>query len=138
MIDPRKVIRAVCQVFNMREAVLLGTSRPSTVVTARLAAAHVMRTVLKMSFPQIGHALRRDHSSIIYSCRIAGYRLPVDEQFRLQVEDVKSIVAAGAEVQAEVAGELDQPTCIGCLRRDEIIRDFQSQAEALRIAVRRT
>jgi len=66
---PRKIIDATCSVYGLKYAQLSGASRNKTLVEARWVAMWMMRTVLKMSYPEIGKVLMRDHTTVIHAMR---------------------------------------------------------------------
>lgn len=59
-----EIIEAVAQAARLDVDTILGLSRGAAIVRARRAAARIMRS-RGFSFSEIGHALRRDHTSAI-------------------------------------------------------------------------
>lgn len=64
-------IRVAAQYFALEDSDILGQSRRSHVSLARKLACRLMRDVGQMSYDSIGHALNRDHTTILYLVRSA-------------------------------------------------------------------
>lgn len=62
------IVRLVARHFRLRSADLLGPSRRQTTVHARGVAIYLTRTLLDLSFEEIGrHFGRRDHSTVLHA-----------------------------------------------------------------------
>lgn len=61
-----KIIREVAEKHELPVERLLGRQRSGELIPARVEIAVRLRNELKMSYPQIGRAMGRDHSSIMY------------------------------------------------------------------------
>jgi len=64
-------IRIASQFYGLDDQDVIGQSRRSRVSFARKMACLLMRDIGKMSFDSIGHALDRDHTTIIYLVKSA-------------------------------------------------------------------
>jgi chromosomal replication initiation ATPase DnaA len=60
----RGVIRQIAKVFEVSERELLGESRRVAIAKKRQAAMAICCRISGKSLPRIGHAFRRDHSTI--------------------------------------------------------------------------
>jgi chromosomal replication initiation ATPase DnaA len=60
----RGVIRQIAKVFEVSERELLGESRRMAITKKRQAAMAICCRISGKSLPRIGHAFRRDHSTI--------------------------------------------------------------------------
>jgi chromosomal replication initiation ATPase DnaA len=69
---------AVCSVYEINPEQLGEHNRRPTLVEARCVAIYFLRTLLLMSFPEIGRELNHDHTTVI-----AGFRKI--ERFRFTV-----------------------------------------------------
>lgn len=67
----KQIIKAASEIFCIHENVILSDRRDRRVVRARWAVAYVMWKLTDMSFPQMGLALKRDHSTICHAVTMA-------------------------------------------------------------------
>lgn len=65
----RVILEAVSKALNASPDQLTRRRRTEPLAGARHIAMYLLRTDLKMSLPEIGRALRRDHTTVIYACR---------------------------------------------------------------------
>ncbi|MEZ5920254.1 MAG: DnaA/Hda family protein [Parvularculaceae bacterium] len=94
-----ETLSAAADAFGINAEELLGRSQPQRIVRARHAFVYVARTVLFESFPRIGRALGRDHTTAISSMRRAEALMPRDKAFAAGVGAIK--VSIGAEFEPE-------------------------------------
>jgi len=79
MVTVDAITRAVAARFGLRLSVLRGSSRRSSVVTARHLAMHLARTLTGSSFAAIGTYFGgRDPATVRHACRAAPLRLNAD------------------------------------------------------------
>lgn len=64
-------IRVAAQWYNLEDSDIVGQSRRSYVSQARKLACLLMRDIGNMSYDSIGHALNRDHTTILYLVKSA-------------------------------------------------------------------
>lgn len=69
LIPMQHVIDGVTLSFGVSRTDLLSDRRPRRIVDARHVAMWLGRTYLQLSFPDIGSALRRDHTSVMHGVR---------------------------------------------------------------------
>lgn len=67
---------------------LRGSSRKPKIVRTRRIFFVICRKVLKMSFPQIGYALNKDHTTVIYNLRIHSEEIDVYEKYSKRYYDI--------------------------------------------------
>lgn len=79
---PCNVIAAVCALYGVTEEMLRGKRRTAYLARVRQICAFLLRSRSGLSYPEIGHTLNRDHSTMIYACREIAARphLIPDEQ----------------------------------------------------------
>ena len=93
---PERVIAAVCQRYGLTEKQLRGTDRARSISGPRMVAMWIMRAS-GMSYPAIGMALDRNHSTIISGVRT------VENDSTMRFE------AMGIGVKAEAIRAMDSP-----------------------------
>lgn len=105
-----EVQHSVALAFKLTVAEMLSHSRNHRVTCARHLAMYLSREVAVRalatpSFPRLGRAFARDHSTVINACRVVALRLRQDLGFALLVNrlvlDLRS--AATPAVQREAA-----------------------------------
>jgi chromosomal replication initiation ATPase DnaA len=62
---PKSIRAAVCEVYGIVDAVLNDNQKSKTISEARHVAVWFMRRFMKMSYPELGREIARDHSSVI-------------------------------------------------------------------------
>lgn len=63
------VKKAVCEYYGISEQQLIGNSKAKTITTPRFIAIYLCRTVLKMTYDDIGAAFgNRDHTTVMNAC----------------------------------------------------------------------
>lgn len=80
---------AAAGVFGLSYEDITGRAQPQRIVRARHAVVWCAREVLKESFPSIGKSLKRDHTTVMSSCRRAGALLERDKAFRESVDRIR-------------------------------------------------
>ena len=67
--NPRKILQAVAEFYDLKEKDLMALSRKKEVVRPRQIAMHLLREELKSSYPFIGKRFGgKDHTTAIYAC----------------------------------------------------------------------
>lgn len=64
--EPLPIVVRAAEIFDVSAELLSGTSRIRRIAEARFAVAHVLRE-RGWSLVDIGHALQRDHTTIIHA-----------------------------------------------------------------------
>ena len=93
--DRRKIvtlddaIAAGAEAFGLKLEDMTGRAQPQRIVRARHAVVWCAREVLKESFPRIGKALKRDHTTVMSSYRRAQALLERDKVFQDCVQRIR-------------------------------------------------
>jgi chromosomal replication initiator protein len=85
---------ASAQAFGISPEEIRGRAQPQRIVRARHAFVYLARTVLAESFPRIGRALGRDHTTAISSMRRAEALIVRDKAFQEAVAAIKLAIGA--------------------------------------------
>lgn len=91
------VIDAASRVYRVPADKITAASRSRPHVDARQAAMYVLRTETGMSYPDIGHAFRRDHSTVVHAVRKVERMLGERDDVRRKVLAVRALAACGAD-----------------------------------------
>ncbi|MBI1391711.1 MAG: AAA family ATPase [Alphaproteobacteria bacterium] len=86
------LLRATADVFGLSVADLTGRAQPQRIARARHAFSMVGREGLKESFPRLGAALKRDHTTIMSSYDRAQALHDRDEAFRSRVAAIRNLL----------------------------------------------
>src|SRR6185437_400620 len=78
----RLVVQACADAFDLSYGDLMSDARAQWIVRPRFAAVRLLRVLLRLSFPSIGRALERDHSSCFHASARCWYRRGHDLEFR--------------------------------------------------------
>ena len=82
-------IAAGAEAFGLKLDDMTGRSQPQRIVRARHAVVWCAREVLKESFPRIGKALKRDHTTVMSSYRRAQALMERDKAFQDGVKRIR-------------------------------------------------
>jgi hypothetical protein len=75
------VSKKVAEFFSIPEKRLLSSSTIKALVLPRQIAFWICRNIYSMSYPRIGRAFLRDHSTVIQGCKNISARLRKDSEF---------------------------------------------------------
>jgi chromosomal replication initiator protein len=68
-INPKQIIKAVCEFYDLSESDMMKHSRSQELVKSRQITMYFLRDILKMSYPNIGQKLGgKDHTTVIHAC----------------------------------------------------------------------
>jgi len=92
---PDEVIKNICSFYNIKETLIKGPKRDSSLVKARQIAMYILKNDLSLSFVEIGNILGgRDHTTIIHGVRkIEG--LILNKNFSEEIMGIKSLFKGG-------------------------------------------
>lgn len=90
-----RIVDTVAKRFNVTSADIMGSSRKKEIKTARNVAMYVVRTVTKLSLPQIGAMFSRDHSTIHSNISVVESELTTDTVFEALVNEIIKEVKRG-------------------------------------------
>ena len=65
----RNIARAVSEAYGIPETMLMGHDQRRPIVRARWVVMAMARKLLNYSYPRIGMAMKRDHSTVAHGCR---------------------------------------------------------------------
>jgi chromosomal replication initiator protein len=103
-----KIIAASARHFGVATTEILGASRFQTIAMARHVAMYLSRET-RASFPEIGRAFGRDHTTVMNACRkVAGF-LELNATTRADVEAIRRLAAVerrGPSIRATYAEQL--------------------------------
>lgn len=95
-----KIAKVVARQSQVKMSDLLGPSRRQTVVRARGIAFYLARTMLGLSFDEIGNYFgRRDHTTVLHSWHKTIERLETDVRLRHEVNKLTGLLADNFEIQ---------------------------------------
>jgi hypothetical protein len=109
VVTPRhKAALAICarvaHMYGISVDELLGESRTKTIAEARAVAMWVTRQELSWSFPEIGRAFQRDHTTVMHCCQRVDSELISPRRGSLVAITVKSLYAPAAGREAVARG----------------------------------
>lgn len=96
VINPKEVIRAVAEFYDLREKDLASSSRKKEIVKPRQIAMYLLREELKSSFPFIGRKFGgKDHTTAIHAYEKISKELEKNENLREEVSLIKQRFISG-------------------------------------------
>jgi chromosomal replication initiator protein len=87
--DVEAIQKTVSDFFNIRLAELKSKRRTQHVAFCRQVAMYLCRKLTDSSFPAIGAAFGRDHSTVIHAYNLIARRIGNDSAFRFSIEKVE-------------------------------------------------
>lgn len=85
--------KAVCNHFHLRPADLLSKDRHKTTAFARHVAMYLCKQKLPVSFPEVGRAFGKDHTTVMSAVRKVEALREQDAQLRAQLEAIEKKLA---------------------------------------------
>lgn len=93
-ITPKKLIKVVCDFYNIKEADLFRKTRKMNVIKPRQVVMYLLRELTKMSFSSIGETLNnRDHTTIIYSYEKISKEINTNVEFSEEIKLLRTKLA---------------------------------------------
>jgi len=89
----RKIVKAVSAAYEVRTAELYGPLRTARLVRPRQVAMYLIRRQTKLSLPQIGMILNRDHTTVIHGIKRVTDLLETEAEFREFIEEMTAKLA---------------------------------------------
>lgn len=89
LITETDIIEEVAKYYNISSEQIMSSVRNAQIALARRISMYLCRTLLGMSYVQIGHAFKRDHSTVITAVDKVGREIKLDNQLALAISDVK-------------------------------------------------
>src|SRR5216683_3138394 len=87
--DVEAIQRTVADFFHIRLADLKSKKRTQHIAFCRQVAMYLCRKLTESSFPAIGEAFGRDHSTVIHAYNLIARRISNDSAFRFSIEKVE-------------------------------------------------
>src|SRR5215475_2523647 len=87
--DVEMIQKAVSDFFHIRLADLKSKKRTQHIAFCRQVAMYLCRKLTSSSFPVIGEAFGRDHSTVIHAFNLIQRRVTNDSAFRLSIEKIE-------------------------------------------------
>lgn len=84
--------KVVCDYYGLTLQQLTGSSRMSAITTPRFIAIYLCRSMLNMTFEDIGVEFNRDHSSIMNACIKIDKLLNEDQSYKLVVNKLQQML----------------------------------------------
>lgn len=88
-----EIQRAVCHHFHLKDAELLSKDRHKTTAFARHVAMYLCKQRLSVSFPELGRAFRKDHTTVMSAVRKVESLRDQDPQVRAHIEAIERRLA---------------------------------------------
>jgi chromosomal replication initiator protein len=93
MVNPKKIIQAVIEFYDLKEKDILSSSRKKEVVKPRQVAMFLFRETLKSSYPFIGRKFGgKDHTTAIHACEKIANELEKNENLANEIDLIKQRV----------------------------------------------
>ena len=91
--NPKKIIQAVSEFYDLKEKDLLSNSRRKEIIRPRQIAMYIFREELKSSFPAIGRKFNgKDHTTVIHSYNKIAKEIKTDERTEEEISLIKQRV----------------------------------------------
>lgn len=110
------VVSVVAKHYRVTQEQLYEKGRTKTVELARAASMWLVRNIYNYSFPEIGKAFDRDHTTVMHSCRAVDIRIGTNAEYRdtinglrhriLSVPGTESVFKSGVTFPKAVWKEL--------------------------------
>ena len=92
-LDVAEIKKVVCEYYNINLQQLVGSSRVSSLTTPRFIAIYLCRSLLNMTFDEIGEEFgNRDHSTIMNACLKVEKLLNEDQAYKLVINKLQQLL----------------------------------------------
>ncbi len=91
---PEAVLQAVARYFGVRVDDLKGKARHKEIVVPRQVAMYLLRADGRLSTPDIGRLLNRDHTTVLHGASLVAADIARDGPSRSTVRGVRAVLAA--------------------------------------------
>ncbi len=92
--DVNEILRCICESFLISVAELTGKARYKNICEARIVAYWLLRELGGLSYPEIGMALKKDHTSAMSGFRRCVRRRALEPAFLAFTDELQAAVAA--------------------------------------------
>ncbi len=104
-----EALAAAARAFGITLEEIKGRTQPQRIVRARHAFVYVARTSMSESYPRIGRALGRDHTTAMSSMQRAEALISRDKQFAAAVQSIRVEIGAELPVETLLAAKSSRP-----------------------------
>lgn len=110
------IIEAVSQKFHVKVKALRGSKRDSQTAFVRQVTFYLARRLTGLSFPKLGDAFNRDHSTVIHGANLIAARMKAESAFATTIQDLEESIGgmlyeeSGQGTRQEAMGEDYQGT----------------------------
>jgi chromosomal replication initiator protein len=95
-----EILEAVARVYGLGTAAIIGRSRSKSIAEARMVVCLVARRCTRLSLPEIGRAVGRDHTTVMSAVKSAERKCAADRWLGAAVEEL--LVSFGAAEERRV------------------------------------
>jgi chromosomal replication initiator protein len=100
------IIDSVSRFFGISVEDLLSKKRNKELVFPRQIAMYLCRTLLDMSFPNIGKAFNgKDHSTVMYAVEQISNHIEVNSELQKTVDELKKFISSGSPIANSVKAQ---------------------------------
>lgn len=100
---PERVLEAVCRFYGVSRVDLKGKARHKEIVVPRQVAMYLLREDTRLSTPDIGKLLSRDHTTVIHGVNLVAHDLSRDGPMRAALRGVREILTAAENARGHAA-----------------------------------
>lgn len=87
------IVSTVCRYYSVDAAAMIGKNRKRNISDARNIAMYLLRDLRHMSFPDIGKAFSRDHTSVLHSVKVVEKLIRDNNEILIkQVAEIKETI----------------------------------------------
>jgi chromosomal replication initiator protein len=85
---PSIIIEETERFYDLDQGAIAGKKRDGKIAQARHVAVYLIRTMTKLSFPDIGKALNRHHTTIMHSVEQIEHERKIDQRMDSEIKDI--------------------------------------------------
>ena len=89
--------RFVESYFKISHGEMIGSQRPRNISQARQIAMYLSRTLTQASYPDIGKAFKKDHSSVVHAYKNIEKKRQTNRDFFNEIERISDLIVASEE-----------------------------------------
>ena len=88
--------------YKVTHGELLGSQRPRHISLARQVGMYLSRVLTQASYPEIGKAFKKDHSSVVHAYKNIENRRQKDRDFAAEIDRISDMITASEDVDLRV------------------------------------
>jgi hypothetical protein len=92
--DPLEILRVVAHSYSLAPQQIIGKLRLKSIAEARQVACWLLRTRTKLSFPECGRVVHKDHTSVMVCVKKCVARRAKDPSFEAFTDQLAAAVEA--------------------------------------------